>query len=67
MSSLLNTLNKTAGIASSAASSLATDYSSAGNQLAVYVADISKGILIVVVGGLAAGIGFSLVSGWGCL
>jgi hypothetical protein len=64
MSSALNALNASAGIAAGAAGSLASDYGSVGHQLSVYIADITKGILIVVAAGLGAGMVLSLVGGW---
>lgn len=63
MGSVVSVLNASATVAASAAGTLASQYSSAGSQLATYIADISKGILIVLVGGLGGGIVLSLVSG----
>lgn len=63
MGSVLSAVNKSAGVAASAAGSFASDYASAGGQLATYIADISKGLLIVAVAGLGAGIVLSLVRG----
>lgn len=61
MGSVLSALNTSAGVAASAAGAFASDYAGAGNQLATYIADISKGILIVAAAGLGAGIVLSLV------
>lgn len=61
MGSVLGALNGTAGAAAGAAGSLAGSYAGAGAQLGAYVADISKGILIIAAAGLGAGIVLSLV------
>ncbi len=56
-------MNASEGVLSSAVTTAKSQWNSAGNQFSAYVADISKGILIIVVGGLVAGIVLSLVSG----
>lgn len=47
---------------SSAVSVAKDQWSAQGSQFTSYVADISKGVLIIVVGGLAVGVCMSLVS-----
>jgi hypothetical protein len=61
MSNALNALNASAGLAAGAAGALADDYGSVSSQLSVYIADISKGMLIVVAAGLGGGVVLSLV------
>ncbi|KAI8472764.1 MAG: plasma-membrane choline transporter-domain-containing protein [Monoraphidium minutum] len=61
MGAAVSALDAGAGVAASAAGALADDYAGAGAQLAVYIADISKGMLIVAGAGLGAGIVLSLV------
>lgn len=56
--SMLDT-NET-GVLASAASTVKSSFTS-GGSFGNYVADISKGILIIVIGGLAAGMVLSLV------
>jgi hypothetical protein len=51
----------TTGVLTSAASTVKSSFTS-GGSFGNYVADISKGILIIVIGGLAAGMVLSLVS-----
>ncbi|GBF99304.1 choline transporter-like [Raphidocelis subcapitata] len=58
---VVSALNATAGAASGAAGALASEASGARALFSNYIADISKGILIVVIGGLAAGVVLSLV------
>jgi hypothetical protein len=61
MSSAYSMLNTSAGVLSGAASTVQSAFtgdSGFGN----YIADISKGILIIVIGGLACGMVLSLVS-----
>lgn len=53
-------VNTTSGVLGSAVSTAQTTFSS-GSTFGNYVADISKGILIIVIGGLACGMGLSLV------
>jgi hypothetical protein len=48
------------GVLASAASTVKSAFTS-GGSFGNYVADISKGILIIVIGGLAAGMVLSLV------
>lgn len=49
-------------IAQDAGNSYSKEFQSAGQKWQNYVSDISKGILIIVVGGLVGGILISLVS-----
>jgi hypothetical protein len=62
-------LDITSGVLQSATGTLKTAWSATGPQFSQHIADISKGVLIIVVGGLAAGVLLSLVSaphpGWG--
>lgn len=46
-------------------SSFSDDFNGSGQTLTNYIADISKGILIIVIGGLAGGLVLSLVSNLG--
>lgn len=55
-------LNTTSGVLSSAVSAAQAQWTSGGPLFSNYVADISKGILIVIVGGLGGGMVLSLVS-----
>ena len=59
--SLYSMVNTTSGVLGSAVSTAQTTFSG-GSTFGNYVADISKGILIIVIGGLACGMGLSLVS-----
>eukprot|EP00879_Flechtneria_rotunda_P020927 GHRR01022035.1.p1 GENE.GHRR01022035.1~~GHRR01022035.1.p1 ORF type:complete len:473 (+),score=147.31 GHRR01022035.1:32-1420(+) len=60
-SSVYSMLNTSAGVMSSAVSVAKDNWSSTGPAFSTYVADISKGVLIIVVGGLACGVVVSLV------
>lgn len=59
--SLYSMANTTSGVLSSAVSTAQAQWTSGGPLFSNYVADISKGILIVVIGGLACGMVMSLV------
>jgi hypothetical protein len=61
--SVYSMLNTSAGVLSSAAGTVQDAWSSGGPTFSNYVADISKGILIIIIGGLGCGMGLSLVSG----
>lgn len=62
MNSAYSMLNTSAGVLSSAAATLQTSFTSGDSNFGNYIADISKGILIIVIGGLACGMVLSLVS-----
>jgi len=59
--SLYSMANTTSGVLGSAVSTAQAQWTSGGPLFSNYVADISKGILIVVIGGLACGMVMSLV------
>ena len=59
--SLYSMINTTSGVLNSAVSTAQSQWSSGGPLFSNYVADISKGILIIVIGGLACGMVMSLV------
>jgi ABC-type uncharacterized transport system permease subunit len=54
-------LDTTSGVMQSATGTLKNAWSATGPQFSQHIADISKGVLIIVVGGLACGVGLSLV------
>lgn len=58
---LYSMVNTTSGAVKAVASTAQTTFSSGGSTFGNYVADISKGILIIVIGGLACGMALSLV------
>lgn len=55
-------LDASSGVLGTATSTLKNQFTAQGPQFSTYIADISKGILIIVVGGLACGMVMSLVS-----
>jgi hypothetical protein len=55
-------LDTTSGVLQSATGTLKNAWSGTGPQFSQHIADISKGVLIIVIGGLAAGVILSLVS-----
>lgn len=59
--SVYSMLNTSSGVLGSAASTVKSSFTSGGSNFGNYIADISKGILIIVIGGLAAGMVLSLV------
>jgi hypothetical protein len=59
---LYSTLNSTAGVLSAAASTAQDEWAAGGSLFGTYVADIIKGVLIIVIGGLGCGMVLSLVS-----
>jgi hypothetical protein len=61
-SAVIKVLNSSSGVAADAASVLKESWSSSAGTWSTYVADISKGILIIVIAGLGGGIVLSLVS-----
>jgi hypothetical protein len=54
-------LDTSSGVMQSATGTLKNTWSATGPQFSQHIADISKGVLIIVVGGLACGVGLSLV------
>jgi ABC-type uncharacterized transport system permease subunit len=54
-------LDTSSGVMQSATGTLKNAWSATGPQFSQHIADISKGVLIIVVGGLACGVGLSLV------
>ncbi|KAF8064488.1 CHER1 [Scenedesmus sp. PABB004] len=58
--SVASLLDATSGVGAGAASLLRERWGAAGPRFGTYVADISKGVLIVVAGGLGCGVAMSL-------
>jgi hypothetical protein len=58
--------NTSAGVLGSAAGTVQDAWSSGGPTFSNYVADISKGILIIIIGGLGCGMALSLVGAGDC-
>jgi hypothetical protein len=56
-------LNTSAGVLSSSVSVARDQWTQTGPQFSTYIADISKGILIILVAGLGCGMLLSLVRG----
>lgn len=61
-SSVYSMMDTTSGVLQSATGTLKNAFSATGPQFSQHVADISKGVLIIVIGGLACGVLLSLVS-----
>jgi hypothetical protein len=60
--SLYSMLNTTSSVLSSAVSTAQEQWTSGDPQFSNYVADISKGVVIIAIGGLGCGMAVSLVS-----
>lgn len=59
-------LSPSAGVLGSAVATARDAFSSRGAAFSTYIADISKGIAIILVGGLTCGVVLSLVRPCGC-
>lgn len=63
-SSVYSVLSPSAGVLGSAVATARDAFSSRGAAFSTYIADISKGIAIILVGGLTCGVVLSLVRPW---
>jgi hypothetical protein len=59
--SVYSVINTTSGVLGSAAAAAQDSWGSDGSLFSTYIADISKGVLIIVIGGLGCGMALSLV------